>query len=143
MFVAIFVLFAVREVELSASMVGMAFSMVGIGFFVGSLCVKQLSRALGLGPAMLAGLLATALGWGLISLVHGPGHQAVATLIFGLICEVGAGLFFLTYVSLRQGITPEPLLGRVISTLRFVAIAATSLKRSFNGAINPLLSVVL
>lgn len=136
MFAAIFVLFAVREVGLSAGMVGMVFSGGGIGFFAASLYVRRLSRAIGLGPTLLAGMSTTALGWGLICLVQGPGRYAIAGLTAALICEgIGAGLFFLTYIGLRQGATPEPLLGRVISTTRFITIAATPLGALLGGAL--------
>jgi MFS family permease len=136
MFAAIFVLFAVREVGLSAGMVGMVFSGGGIGFFVASLYVRQLSRAIGLGRTILAGLLTTALGWGLICFVQGPGEHAIAGLTLALFCEgLGAGLFFLTYIGLRQGVTPEVLLGRVISTTRFITIAATPLGALLGGAL--------
>jgi MFS family permease len=135
MLVAVFVLFAVREVGLSASTVGLIFSTAGLGFFAGSLYVKRVSRRIGLGPTMLSGMYATGLGWGIISLAGG-GTQAAAALILALLCQgFGAGLFFLTHISLRQGVTPERLLARVISTMRFIAVAATPLGALLGGAL--------
>jgi MFS family permease len=120
MFVAIFVLFTVRDLGLSAGVVGLVFSLGGVGFLIGSLTVKRLASALGLGPAMLLGMFATTAGWGAVALAQGSTMQMVVNLGTALICEgIGAGLFFLTYISLRQAITPELMLGRVIATMRW------------------------
>ena len=136
MFLAIFVLFAVREVGLSAGVVGLVFSLGGVGFLIGSLTVLGLTTRLGFGRAMLAGMFATTAGWGAVALAHGPGWHAVTGLGAALMCEdIGAGLFFLTYISLRQAITPAPMLGRVISTMRWVAIASTPLGALDGGAL--------
>jgi MFS family permease len=134
MFIAIFVLFAVREVGLAAGTVGLVFSLGGFGFLIGSLAVTRFTARLGLGPVMLAGMFATTLGWGLVSLAQGSTGMAVIEMGVALLCEgTGAGLFFLTYISLRQAITPEPLLGRVIATMRWVAIAGTPLGALLGG----------
>jgi predicted MFS family arabinose efflux permease len=136
MFVAIFVLFAVRDAGLGAGVVGLVFSLGGVGFLAGSLAVTRTTARFGLGPVMLAGMFATTVGWGLVALAHGSPAYAIATMGAALMCEgFGAGLFFLTYVSLRQAMTPEPLLGRVISTMRWVAIAGTPLGALFGGAL--------
>jgi MFS family permease len=136
MFIATFVLFAVREVKLAPGTVGLVFSMGGVGFLIGSLTVTRITARLGLGPVMLSGMFATTFGWGMVSLAHGTPSLAAIEMGVALVCEgVGAGLFFLTYISLRQAITPEPLLGRVIATMRWVAITGTPLGALLGGAL--------
>ena len=136
MFLAIFVLFAVREAGLAATTLGMVFSTSGAGFLIGSLFVRQLSDAIGLGPTLLVGMSATTLGWIVVCFTQGTEVHVIASLCFAFICEgFGTGLFFLTYISLRQGITPEVLLGRVISTMRFLTISATPLGAMVGGAL--------
>jgi MFS family permease len=135
MFLATFVLFAVRDVGLGASTVGMAFSVSGAGFMLGALCVKQLCRRIGLGATLLAGVWATVLGWTLVCLA-GPGAQGMVSLGLAFALEgLGTGLFFLTYISLRQGVTAQALLGRVISTMRFLSAAAAPLGALLAGAL--------
>jgi hypothetical protein len=125
MLLALFLLFAVREAGLSAAMVGVAFSFGGLGFLAASLGVDRLSRGIGLGPTMLAGMCVAAFGWEMISWAPGNSQRAMVHLSLASACEnCGAGLFFLSYVSLRQGLTPAALLGRVIATTRFVTVAA-------------------
>lgn len=144
MFVAIFVLFAVRELGLTAGVVGLVFSLGGVGFLIGSLTIMRVTNRLGLGRVMLLGMFATTAGWGAVALARGHGLEAVLALGTALICEgIGAGLFFLTYISMRQAITPEPLLGRVISTMRWVAIAGTPLGALLGGALGELIGLRL
>jgi MFS family permease len=122
LFLALFVLYAARDLAMPPAGVGLVFSMGGAGFLLGSLCVCRLSARAGIGPTMLAGLFATALGWSAAAAVQAGAHATV-TLGLAMACEnFGAGLFFLSYVSLRQGITPPPLLGRVVGVMRFLAI---------------------
>lgn len=143
MFLATFVLFAVREVGLTASSVGMVFSASGAGFLLGALYVKQLSRRIGLGATLLAGVWATVFGWTLVCLAE-PGAQAIINLGLAFSLEgLGTGLFFLTYITLRQGVTAEALLGRVISTMRFVSAAAAPLGALLAGALGDALGLRL
>ena len=136
MFIAIFVLYAVRDVGLAPSVVGIVFSMGGVGFLLGSLGIARATARLGLGPVMLAGMAATTVGWGTIALAHGPIELAMLEIGLALLVEgIGVGLFFLAYISLRQAITPEPMLGRVISTMRWLAIAGTPLGALAGGAL--------
>lgn len=142
MFVALFVLFAVREVGLNPGTVGLVFSAGGVGFLIGSLAVARLTGRAGLGPVMLAGMFATTLGWGMVALARGSDGTGAAEIGAALLCEgTGAGLFFLTYISLRQAITPAPMLGRVISTMRWVAIAGTPLGALLGGTLGEVIGL--
>jgi MFS family permease len=136
MFIALFVLFCVKELGLSAGMIGLLFSMSGIGYFVGAFYLRSISLSVGLGASMLMGLFATTLGWALTSVAQGSEAQVIIWLSIASICQgLGAALFFLTYISLRQGITPETLLGRVVATTRFVSISATPLGALIGGVL--------
>lgn len=134
MFLALFVLFVVREIGLSGAAVGAVMSTAGVGFLLGSILVTRMSRRLGLGPTLLAGLSATTVAWLMVACASASGAKALASLCIAYLFEgVGTGLFFLTYISLRQGVTPEALLGRVISTMRFLTVAATPLGALLGG----------
>jgi MFS family permease len=133
MFAATFVLLAVRKAQLSAGALGIVFCLGGVGFFAGSIWVERLTRAWGMGRTMLTGIGATALGWTLAALTHGP-VDGLAILALALMLEgLGVALFFLNYISLRQGVTREALLGRVICTTRFFAITAAPLGAVLGG----------
>jgi hypothetical protein len=127
-FVAVFVLYAVRELRLPADQIGLASAAAGVGFCVASLSVKRSCETLGLGATMLAGLLVATLCWGAVACTRGGDSRASTMLVLSMMGEgLGTGLFCLAFVSLRQAITPPHCLARVITSMRFLTISATPL----------------
>jgi len=123
-YLAVFVLFALREGGLGAAQVGGVAAMAGVGFLGASVLVERTSARLGLGPTMLAGLLLTTLAWGGAAAARGsPLVLGAALVVEGF----GAGLFFLSFVSLRQAVAPPHALARVVASVRFASLAAAPL----------------
>jgi MFS family permease len=61
-------------------------------------------------------------GWLAVSLVT-AGRFGVAVFAAMLFCfGIGAVLIFINFLSLRQSVTPEPLLGRMTSTMRWLIL---------------------
>jgi MFS family permease len=116
------ILFASRTLGLDEQQIGLCYVALGAGTVLGSLKGDVLSRHIGPGPSLVVGFSCTALGWGVLSLAPtGPWGVAafVTTLaLFGL----GAVVLFINFISLRQAITPEPLLGRMTSTVRWLIL---------------------
>jgi predicted MFS family arabinose efflux permease len=52
-----------------------------------------------------------------------------------LLFDFGAVLWGINYLSLRQAITPDRLLGRMTATMRFLAVAAAPLGSLVGGAL--------
>ncbi len=52
-----------------------------------------------------------------------------------LMFDFGAVLFGINYLSLRQAITPDRLLGRMTATMRFLTVAAAPLGSLAGGAL--------
>ena len=122
-YLAIIILYAARDLQLSAGKIGAIWMMGGVGFLLASFAIQRANRRFGVGRTMLAGLLITGIAWLMIAAV-GPGDWAglwlgVALFFF----DLGAMLFFINYLSLRQSVTPDRLLGRVTSTMIFLSIA--------------------
>jgi MFS family permease len=131
-YAALTVLFATRELGMSAGMLGTAQMLGGIGVFVSSQIIKPLNARHGAGVTMLIGTAATALGFVLMPTIppalFGSTHAttaAYAALVFCFDC--GVMLFFIPYQALRQRVTPDEMLGRMISTMRFLTIAVAPL----------------
>ena len=79
-----------------------------------------MTRALGVGPAMIAGLLVA--GLLLLPLVAAHGHGASAA-VYLLVQQLGDGavlVFLINEVSLRQTIVAPGLMGRVNSSAEFL-----------------------
>ncbi len=83
----------------------------------------RISQRLGPGPTLLLGFAICGTGWLLPALV-GPasalGVPAFAAML--ALYGVGAVLVFINFLALRQAVTPEPLLGRMTSTMRWLIL---------------------
>jgi hypothetical protein len=134
--VAVLILFATRELGLSAGAIGLAYIFGGVGCVLASASAQRLSARLGVGPVIVHGLALTALGWQAFGLISGP--VWFATMALGcamLIFDFGGVLFGINYLALRQAITPDRLLGRMTATMRFLTVAAAPLGSLAGGAL--------
>jgi len=134
--IAVLILFATRELGLSAGAIGVAYMGGGLGCIIAASSATRLSQRFGVGPSIVYGLLLTAFGWQAFGMIQGP--PAVATLALGvgmLLFDFGAVLWGINYLSLRQALTPDRLLGRMTATMRFLAIAAAPLGSLVGGAL--------
>ena len=117
-FIAIVVLFGTRVLGFSAGHVGLAFMAAGVGSFMAAHVTERLNRRYGMGPTMLGGIAGTGIAWLVMAAAMGPAW--VASILFGgglFLLDLAAMTFFINYLSLRQAVTPDPLLGRVTATM--------------------------
>jgi len=134
--VAVLILFATRELGLSAGAIGLVYVFGGVGCMLASALAQRLSARFGVGPVIVHGLALTALGWQAFGLVSGP--VWLATIALGcamLVFDFGSLLYGINYLALRQAITPDRLLGRMTSTMRFLTVAAAPLGSLAGGAL--------
>jgi MFS family permease len=134
--IAVLILFATRELGLSAGAIGFAYACGGFGCMLASAFAERLSRRFGVGPVIVHGLVLTVLGWQVFALLGGTGWTA----IFGLgaamlIFDFGAILYAINYLALRQAITPDRLLGRMTATMHFLTVAAAPLGALVGGVL--------
>ncbi|MEY2688613.1 MAG: hypothetical protein RL375_2811 [Pseudomonadota bacterium] len=120
------ILYATRSLGLSEQGVGLSYIAVGVGSVLGSLSGSAVSKRLGPGPAMLLGQALTGAGW-LVAVTMSPdrvGHTlAVAAFVLMLLAfATGATWVFVNFISLRQAVTPSPLLGRMTTTMRWLIL---------------------
>jgi MFS family permease len=128
MYFAIVILFATRELGFSPGHVGAVFMMAGVGSLAAAWAVKPLNKRFGVGPTMLAGMLGTGIAWTAIGLSGGP--SVTASVVFGLglfLLDLSAMVFFINYLTLRQALTHDRLLGRVTATMICLTVAAAPL----------------
>ena len=140
--VAVLILFATRDLGLSAGAIGICFVFGGAGCVLASASAERLSRRFGVGAAIVYGLLLTAFGWQAFGLIRGS--PAFATMALGvgmLLFDFGAVLWGINYLSLRQAITPDRLLGRMTATMRFLTVAAAPLGSLAGGALATVIGV--
>ena len=117
-FIAIVVLYAARVLGFSAGHVGVLFMTAGLGSLAAAGWVAPLNRRFGMGPTMLSGIAGTGLAWVIMGSASGPFW--LASILFGgglFLLDLGAMIFFINYLTLRQAVTPDRLLGRVTATM--------------------------
>ncbi len=127
-FIAIVVLFAARELGFSAGHVGVLFMTAGLGSLAAAGVTSKLNARFGMGPTMLAGIGGTGLSW--LVMGSSTGSFWVASIIFGVglfMLDLAAMIFFINYLSLRQSVTPDRLLGRVTATMICLTVATAPL----------------
>jgi len=145
-FMALHVLFATRVLGMSPGVIGTAQMLGGAGLLAASLLVKPLSTRLGTGGAIAAGLAASAVGFALMPMLPPAlfGSASTTAIAYGIAVfwlDLGATLFFIPYGALRQRVTPDEMLGRMVATMRFLIMAMAPIGALAAGALAEVLSV--
>jgi MFS family permease len=122
--VTVQILFATRTLGLSESQVGLCYMGVGVGTVAGSVLGRRLSHRVGPGPCLVAGYAIVGLGWGIVALAPAGAIGVAAFALMMMLFAGGAVFIFINFLALRQAVTPEPLLGRMTSTMRWLTLLA-------------------
>ena len=116
------ILFATRTLGLSEQEIGSCFVVLGLGTVLASVQGHAISRRIGPGPSLALAFAVCASGW--LVLAAAPANRwgvlAFAYMLFAF--GVGAVLIFVNFLALRQAVTPEPMLGRMTSTMRWLIL---------------------
>jgi MFS family permease len=133
MIFAIYLVFAVRELELGPGVIGIVFGVANVGYLAGALLANRLSRRFGVGPTIVIGAAGSI---ALLLIAAAPSSNPIPFLIAGqLISSMGIPIYNITQVSFRQAITPERLQGRMNSVMRFIVWGVMPLGSLIGGAL--------
>jgi MFS family permease len=116
------ILFATRTLGLSEHAVGLSYVCMGIGTVLASIYGNRVSKRLGPGLCMILGFLLCSTGWGLLAIAPANHFGVVAFGLMLILYAVGGVFIFINFLALRQAVTPEPLLGRITSTMRWLTL---------------------
>jgi MFS family permease len=131
---AIYLVYAVRRLDLSPAVIGLVLAIGGAGFLLGALVAPHISARVGVGTTMIGSAAAAGLALFLIPLA--PPSNALPFLIAqGLIVDFAVVLYNVTGISLFQAITPDRLLGRMNASRRFVVWGVLPLGSLAGGAL--------
>ncbi|SCG15783.1 Transmembrane secretion effector [Micromonospora echinofusca] len=120
--VALFPLFAVRDLDLNPGLLGLIISAAAVGGLVGAMVATRLSTMLGPGPAIV--LSSAVASVPLILVAFTPDDKAVAVAwLISVFAVAGFGWTIggILITSIRQAYTPRAVLARVNATYRFLA----------------------
>ena len=132
---AVLIVFAVRSLDLSPAVIGLAFTLGNVGALLAAFTSGRISARLGVGPTIIT---ASVVGGPMFLLIPFAPHGNLALAVLGPAMVVGtfmAVLYNITQVSLRQAITPERIQGRMNSVMRFIVWGAIPLGNLLGGAL--------
>jgi len=116
------ILHAARGLGLSEQAIGLCYAGLGLGTLAASVLGHRLSHRHGPGPTIVFGFVACGLGWLLPALAPSGPSGVIAFAAMLMLSGVGGVLVFINFLALRQAVTPEPLLGRMTSTMRWLIL---------------------
>ena len=142
MYGALVVLYMARDLGFSPGILGTIWAVGGISSLIGAGATESTTRRLGIGPAMIAGLLLFGIALFFIPLARGTTLTAALLLVLQQISGDGAATSYqINQVSLRQAITPERLLGRVNASAEFLRLGATLIGSLLGGLLGEMIGV--
>jgi MFS family permease len=117
---AVVIVFFVRELGLSAGVIGLALSLGSVGSLLAAFTATRISGRFGIGPTTIAvGML-----WAPATLLIALAPVGNAAIPFLVVAQLALGFAIVVYnivqVSYRQAICPPRLQGRMNSTMRFI-----------------------
>jgi MFS family permease len=145
-YAALAVLFATRDLGMNAGMLGAAQMVGGLGVLASSMLLKPLTRRHGASGTILIGIGLTAFAFMLTPMIPAslfgyPAASAAAFAALSLFLDCGVMLFVMPYMAVRQKVTPDAYLGRMVSTMRFLTIAVAPIGALAAGYIGEHFSV--
>jgi MFS family permease len=133
-YLAIYVVYLPRALHLSGFEIGLAFAALGPGLLVGAIMSSWLPKRLGYGRILLTFAFASNIFLVGISLLHGPPAVTVSLLLlFNFMYGCLSQTFTVALVAIRQSVTPDRFLGRVMATLRFLGVGPVPFGSLFGG----------
>jgi MFS family permease len=131
---AILILFAVRELGLTAGAIGVALAIGNVGFLVGAFAAERIAGRVGIGRAIVG----SSVLFGLAGFAYPLATSATAVVLLvagGLLFGFGGVVYNVNQVSLRQAITPGRMQGRMNATMRFVVWGTLPIGALAGGAL--------
>lgn len=139
-FNAMLIIYLARDLALSPTVIGLWFSVTGLGALAGAFLVGPFVRWFGQGPAMWISMLGATLGLLLVPLAQADWRlwlAALGNVAFG----VGVVVYNVTQVSFRQLVTPDELLGRMNATMRCIVWGTMPIGGLVGGVLGTTLGV--
>jgi MFS family permease len=131
---SILLVYAVRELGLSAATIGIVLAVGNLGTLASALTAKRIGERLGVGRTIL--LSSCLFGPGTLLIALAPQDNAIPFILASMmVIGFGGILYNVTAISLIQAITPDRILGRANASRRFVVWGVVPLGGFTGGAL--------
>ena len=142
MFEAAWLLYVSKELGLEPVTFGIIFSTGGLGFLLGALLADRLIRRTGIGRAVFLGVVMAALSDLATPLAGGSVVAIVALLMVASFAfGIGATVFRVAQVSLRQASTPMSLQGRMNGAMNSLEVGLVPVGALVGGVLGELVGL--
>ncbi len=141
---AVLMVFALRELDMPAEAVGLAFSIGAVGALLGAVTAARIASRIGVGPTIV--ISSSISGPALLLFAFVPTSASLGLMI-GLLAFMGftGGLSSVVYnvnqVSLRQAITPTRLQGRMNASMRWFVWGTIPIGALVGGALGTVIGL--
>ncbi|MEV0620664.1 MFS transporter [Nonomuraea sp. NPDC050404] len=129
-----------RELGLGAGTIGLLMAAGGLGGVTGVAVTGRLARRIGQGPTMWLAIAVPAPLMFLVPWVQADWRLGLFV-VFEFCTGVGTVVYNVTQVSFRQAATPEPLLGRMNATMRFLVWGTLPLGGLVGGVLGEVVGI--
>jgi MFS family permease len=141
---SVLLVFAVRELGMTAGAIGLAFSIGATGALLGALLANRISARLGVGPTII--VFAGISGPALLPLALAPVGTSTPVLVAlaalsGFVGALTVVIYNVAQVSLRQAITPARMQGRMNATMRWFVWGTIPIGGVLGGVLGSVLGV--
>ena len=131
---SIFLVYAVRELGLTAATIGVIFALGNVGWLFGAVAAGRFSARLGIGRALIVSGILSGAGNLLIPLA--PQSSAVPFFVAsGALAALGIVLYNVNAISLMQALVPERMLGRMNASRRWIVWGVIPLGNIVGGVL--------
>ena len=129
----VFMLFLTRNLHLSPAVIGLVFTCGGVGSLFGALGAGRTAQRIGTGHAVALGSFLWAIGALVPSFAGLTGASVFVVCVGQGLISIGATLYSINQMSLRQQLTPVRLMGRVTAARRFLLFSMSAIGAALGG----------
>ncbi len=134
-FMALYVLHATRDLQFAASQIALVNALGATGALIGAVAVHRANRRIGRHAAIVLGFAATGAGFLLYALVPAGGWAVPLAGAAMFLVEGGMTAYTVNYLAMRQEVTPDAMLGRMTTTMRFLSVSGAPLGSAVIGQV--------
>jgi predicted MFS family arabinose efflux permease len=138
----VLVLFFVRDLQLSSSLVGVAIAVSGVAAMLGATLATWFTRRVGPGRAFITGMLLASVAGIVLASAVGPFAVSLAILLLSQVLRGAApSIYGVNQQTFRQVLIAPALLSRANATWRFLAFGGQSLGALLGGLLGSVLGL--
>ena len=126
---------ALRSLDLSALVFSLLLTVNGVAGLVGATLAPAAGRRWGSGPTIIATRIAYPLGWLVVAVLLTTSANVVALFVTLAIEGMAGGVSNAHEMAVRQGVTPDGLLGRVNASMRSANRSVAAAGALLGGAV--------